>query len=482
MIRWNGLHGTAAFFLAVLLAWTPPAAPAGELRVGAASVSITPDRPIALSGQMHTRIAKEVRSPVMANALAIESRDGDKPLDQAILVACDLVAIPNAIRDEARRLVRTSIPDFDPAKLIVSATHTHTAPVMEEGLYEIPREGVMQPGEYATFLAARIAEAAATAWKARQVSTVGWGLGHAVLAQNRRSIYADGRAVMYGPTDQPDFRGIEGPEDHGVEVLFVWDGSGKLTATAINIACPSQEVEGTSSVDADIWHEIRESLRARHGDQLVVLGWTGAAGDQSPHLMYRKQAEERMRNLRKRSRLAELAARVVQAWDEAHDGARQEPIADAPLVHRVVSLDLPPRVVSEADAASAQANIDKLAGNPANRRIVVWHQEVIDRRKRQESGEAQPYPVEIHILRLGDIAIATNPFELYTQFGIQMKARSRALQTFLIQLTGPGTYLPTEPAVRGGGYSAIAESNAVGPEAGQVLADKTVEAINALWP
>ena len=52
-------------------------------------------------------------------------------------------------------------------------------------------------------------------WKSRKPGLVGWGLGHAVVAQNRRAVYADGHAQMYGRTDQPDFRRIEGYEDHG---------------------------------------------------------------------------------------------------------------------------------------------------------------------------------------------------------------------------------------------------------------------------
>ena len=38
------------------------------------------------------------------------------------------------------------------------------------------------------------------------------------------------------------------------------------------------------------------------------------------------------------------------------------------------------------------------------------------------------------MLRLGDMVICTNQFELYTDFGVQMKARSKAVQnrgTFL---------------------------------------------------
>ena len=114
---------------------------------------------------------------------------------------------------------------------------------------------------------------------------------------------------------------------------------------------------------------------------------------------------------------------------------------------------------------------------------MVWHQEVVDRFDRQKSGADAPFDMELHVIRLGDVAIATNPFELFTDFGIQIKARSRALQTFVIQLAGPGaTYVPTERAERGGGYSAIVESNRVGSEGGQVLVERTVEAINALWP
>jgi hypothetical protein len=53
------------------------------------------------------------------------------------------------------------------------------------------------------------------------------------VARNRRSVYADGRAQMYGPTDRPDFRGIEGPEDQGVEVLFFWDREGSLSSSKV---------------------------------------------------------------------------------------------------------------------------------------------------------------------------------------------------------------------------------------------------------
>ena len=87
----------------------------------------------------------------------------------------------------------------------------------------------------------------------------------------------------------------------------------------------------------------------------------------------------------------------------------------------------------------------------------------------------------MHVLRLGDVAIATNPFELYVEYGARIEARSRVPLTMLVQLSsGDSGYLPTERAVQGGGYSA--DRFQVGPEGAKVLVDETVKRINELWP
>lgn len=456
--------------------WAGSAGRAAELLVGAAEVSITPDKPVPLHGQMQTRISKSVESPVMAEALALESRQGQRVVEQAVFVSCDLAVLRGGIVDVVRQRVKPRLPDFDPAKLILSATHTHSAPTAIEGVYELPKDGIMRPAEYFEFLAERVTEAVVRAWQSRRPGGVGWGLGHAVVAQNRRAVYADGHAQMYGKTDTPDFRGFEGYEDHGVEVLCFWDRDQRLLATAVNVACPAQEVEGNLAVSADYWHEVRQRIRAVHGAGVVVLGWIGAAGDQSPHLMYRKPAEERMRQLRGLTRLEELARRVDRAWQEAYEGACRDRRADVVLAHHTRSIELPPRKVTADEFAKAQAAL-----KTAKSALVGWHQRVVDRYQQQQAGRPEPYTMELHALRLGDVAIATNDFELFTDYGVQIKARSPAVQTFVIQLAGAGTYLPTERAVRGGGYSAIAQSNRVGPEGGQVLVERSVELIGTLW-
>jgi hypothetical protein len=52
--------------------------------------------------------------------------------------------------------------------------------------------------------------------------------------------------------------------------------------------------------------------------------------------------------------------------------------------------------------------------------------------------------------------------------------------TFLVQLSCAHCgYLPTEEAVKGGGYSA--DKFIVGPQGGQVLVEETIRHLNALW-
>ena len=62
-----------------------------------------------------------------------------------------------------------------------------------------------------------------------------------------------------------------------------------------------------------------------------------------------------------------------------------------------------------------------------------------------------------------------------------MKVRSKAVQTFVVQLVRAGTYLPTEKAIRADYYSAVIHSSLVGSEGGNVLVEKTVNIINSLW-
>jgi hypothetical protein len=81
---------------------------------------------------------------------------------------------------------------------------------------------------------------------------------------------------------------------------------------------------------------------------------------------------------------------------------------------------------------------------------------------------------EMNVLRVGDIAFVTAPFEYYLDYGDRIKGRSPALQTFVVQLTVGGSYLATERAARGLSYGAVPASCLVSPAGGQQLVDAAV--------
>ena len=228
------------------------------LNIGAAEADITPNQPVALDGQFGLRVSRKADTPITANVLALECREGGRSLDTAVMVSCDLVAISDLLLGKVRQATQQRVADIDLKKVVLNATHTHTAPVTRPGVYDIPATGVIQVEEYCDFAAQRIADAIEKAWKGRKPGRFTFGLGHAAVAENRRATYADGRTMMYGKTDRPDFRGLEGFEDHDVGTLFFWNGAGKLIAMAVDVSCPSQEVESRSSLNADFWHPVRE--------------------------------------------------------------------------------------------------------------------------------------------------------------------------------------------------------------------------------
>jgi len=477
-------------FLVILLLAGISAMGGNKLYIGAAEGNITPVLPVALNGQFNLRIAKTAKTPLLANVIALEMREGERSVDQAIFVSCDLVGIPVILTEMVRKQVHELVPEIDVKKIILNATHTHTGPVFQSGFYAIPKQGVSQPEEYQILFAKRVTEAIINAWKARNPGSVSWGLTTAVVGHNRRTVYTDGTAQMYGSTNVPEFQNFEGYEDHDVNTLFFWNNSGKLIATSIEVPCPAQEVEQDNEVNADYWHAVRVSLKKQLGSNLLVMGWIGAAGDQSPHLMYEKKAEERMRTLSKTSRIDLIAKRIVHAVDEAYETVKNDRHADAILSHKEEILTLPGRVVTEKEFKDAKAICDDIAVQiAADPKLVEklgakknWNGGIVSRYEKQRENPKPTFDTEIHVLRLGDVAICTNQFELFTDFGIRMQTRSKALQTFVVQLAGSGSYLPTAKAMAGGGYSAVPQSNQVGAEGGQILVDRTLELISNMWP
>ena len=498
------------------------------LKIGWRLVDLSPDKPVLLAGQFHARISEGLMDPITATVLAIESVKGPER-EQTIMVSCDFVAVSDGMRDPSnlrarvRQLVKGLSPDIKVEHIMINATHTHSAPYVTEmpveEIYGVslemmsPEKEVMSPADYSEFAAQKIADAVVKAWNSRRKGGISFGLSKAVTGHNRLQALKDGRSLMYGNTNTQEFSHIEGYENHDLNLLFTWDERERLTGVVVNTAVPAQVSEQSYLLSGDFWNEARQLFKQRFGDGVYVLGQISAAGDQSPHLMWGSKAEERMQRLMGLTEDGDaevaLARRRMIALHLANGADAILPYMKANIEwnpefkHRVDDVQLSRRLLGEQDLTDAKAAIEhfkplyenlleEAKANPALTKEPRWYTEVtfnhahykrgLSVLERYEIERRHPQmPVEVQVIRIGDMAIASNPFELYLDYGIRILANSPATQTFVVQLAGSGTYLPTQRSIEGGAYGAVPASTIFGPEGGDELVDHTVQIINSLW-
>ena len=513
-----------------------------RIKIGWAQADITPDKPVLLAGQFYARVSEGIMDPVTATALAIEGAMEGGPSQQVVMVSCDLATISDDLRDAVRERVQGVCSEIVPGNLFIGATHTHSAPDSRMAPYgmdacraeykdgalapqlqsaqqvghgmwpflELESEfDAMPPAAYFEFAAERISEAVVHAWRNREPGGISFGTSHAVVGRNRRLTYADGTSQMYGKSAVPEFRYVEGYEDHSVQAMMTYDLNRTLTGIVVNVPCPSQVSEHIYRISADYWHETRVELRKRFGKELFVLPQCAPAGDQSPHVLIGKRAEERMwrlkgRNLDQNAPREEIAQKIADAISDIVPFAEKEIEWSPAFAHTVETLELPRRMISEKDVEDAleesrpfreefERLMDEIGKNPAIRQQPRWYTDVTRAYRQMERGkrvqkrfelqQTHPtMPIEVHAIRLGDIAFATNPFELYLDYAVRIRELSKAVQTFLIQKSGcSGTYLPSERSVACKGYGSVPASTDIGPEGGEKLVAWTVDAMNRIY-
>jgi hypothetical protein len=477
------------------------------LLIGWAEIDTTPDGKVDLSGQYYHRVSKGIHSRLSATALALESADKE----QVVTVSLDLVGFESTFQEQLRSMLRTELPDLDDSKVILNAIHTHTAPATDsiEGigwLVELP--DVMPASEYRKFLLEKIKSAVIEAWRNRKPGGIARALSFARVGHSRRAVYAGGTTEMYGLTDREDFVGMESGEDSGVDLVFSFDESHKPTGVILNLACPSQVMEATYNISSDFMGEIRRLLKQRFGESFRTLGQISAAGCQSPRDLTRNYRGEP--DFWHEDGLTEIGRRLFVAVESVFPHAAAN-IDDSPVLrHHGEIISLPRRRASYQEYLEAKKQLhqleaampedeafrhfckevernEKIPGRPGPYDSKLHHFVLIQNNKalvaRYLDQDTHPsLEMELHAIRLGNVVFVTNPFELFLDFGHQIKARSVAEQTFIVELCcGTGGYLPSARAELLGGYGGLIINGHVGSDGGKLLADITVKTIKDLW-
>jgi len=419
-----------------------------ETRAGAAKVDITPEKwPVSMVGQFYDRGATNAFDPLHSRAIVLD--DGTVRL---AIVVVDNCLIPRNILDEAKR-VAAKASGIRADRMLVSATHTHSAPASRDW----PAVGIKATPSYVKQLTAGIAESIVAASQRLEPAEVGWGVGHAPKeVSNRRWFVKDagriadpfGRTNDVVRTNPP--RGSKvlikpaGPTDPDVSFLTIRSVSGRPIALLANYSLHYVGGIPTGGVSADYFGEFARVIERRLGKgnpDFVGIMSNGTSGDINnynfTHPRPRKPPFEQMRLV------ADYVAEAVVSAHQSVEFGRKIPLAMAQRDVQVAYRKATPEQKVFAKKTLASNKTDRK--HKWSRSYAHWIQRL---------SELPPTePVIVQAVRIGDLGIASFPFEAFVEIGLDIRKGSPFGTTFTIELAnGHNGYLPTPKQTEWGGY------------------------------
>ena len=449
------------------------AADANHLQIGWGKRSLAKDGPVPITGQFHLRVAMGQFTPVIAQAMAMSNKT-----DAVIFVSADMVSVQPEVLLKVQEILKKEAPQIPTEKIILNATHTHAGPSSNVVPGDYPRQVKVTPtDEMLAFISRQIADAIKEAWAKRAPGSIAYGYGFATTGHSRRTIYLDdtgkrlgsttgfavnGRGRMYGSTYDDMFDGYESGTDSFINLFYTFDKKGKLTGAVINVPCPSQTGEMTWMLHASFWHNVREKLTAKYGD-VGVIAQSAAAGDLAPRQLHYGAAELRryklkyakewaefmkkpmvyppmkawtdtmdriqLRDAMELMRAEDIANRIVTAFDEVLSWAGKDKMCNPVLKHEVKTLKLSRRVFPKELIDEEKQLHEKVSKEKYIENGDQWEQLFYNSRLRSRLGRIgrllnryelqskEPYlTTDIHVVRIGNIAFASNRFELFIDY------------------------------------------------------------------
>jgi len=416
-------------------------------RAGFAAVDITPPPGTPKQGGNAEQAASSVLDPLYARAAAFElgaERIAIVVVDTALIQAVDVAAI--------RR--KTTLDHGLPTdRLLVAATHNHAGPAVDDPAF-------FRDHAYVESMVVKAAGAVGLALAALEPAEIGVGSAFEWnVAYNRRVRMRDGTTRTHGSLQDPNALGFEGPIDPEVGVMAARGRDGKVLGAIVNFACHAGHHWDDGVISAGFPGAMVRQLKDRGVPFALFL--QGAAGNmhhQDPRGAPEKSAEE----------IGKLLAGAAARALESAKWFRPKRIAAASR-----TLSLAYRQVSSEEARGAVKGAQRFEEKGYYDRKIPG---LIARSK------AGPALGEVQVLRIDEVAIASQPSESFAELGLRIKEETWPVRTFVAgYANGMLGYIPTREAFRRGGYeSTFGPPSFMAPETGDQLAEAAVALVKEL--
>lgn len=367
----------------LVLAACPPILHAAEFQAGAATRVITPDPLLPVSGGLGIpKPATEKRGELTARAVAF--RNGDAVVG---IVSLDLLGFPSVLGDR----VRAKVPRIPADHILISATHTHSAP----DCYAFPdgKGGHTGDLKYMDFVCTQTAEALNAAVDNLQPATL-----KIATAEAKGKI-----AYNYYAPDLYDRR---------MSVIQALKPQGQPIVTLVNYAIhPEVLGNGVGIVSPDLVGPLCDRIQTQTGG--LALFVNGAQGG---------MVTADNRNLEEPKDSLRGQWTDARRWDECLRIGNL--MADEAL-----------RIIADApEQRTPQLKCDKLDVRFPVESPLMW-QVVVGSPLNYPRNPDQSITARINLITLGDSQILTIPGEALPNIGFYLKRKMRGRNNLLFGLT-----------------------------------------------
>ncbi len=450
--------------------------PDGEFRAGAAMSVITPPIGTSINGNFRDGTVRNIHDETHARALVLD--DGQTKLG---FVVSDLCMIYRETLDKAKQRAHkfTGIPTMN---MLMSATHTHSGGTACSVFQSDPDPA------YLAFLEERIADALIRAYENRVPAKIGWGFGEeASQVHNRRWKLKPGITVknplggedvvrMNPGVNNPDKTVPAGPIDPEVPVVSVVAQSGEPIALLANYSLHYVGGTGPGEISADYYgvfnRRMKELLQAENQQTpFVSIMTNGTSGDINNIDFSGKTKAAKGQYVQMNYVANVLAAEVYKVLQNI------EYRDDVALASAQKEISVGVRLPDQSEVERAEKIVAAAEGP-----IMKTSEEVYAR----ETLKMKDYPEKVDMIlqtfRIGDLAIAAIPCEVFVEIGLDLKENSLIKPMFTIELAnGYYGYLPTPQHHEWGGYETWrARSSFLEVNASEKITATVLELMNAL--
>lgn len=422
----------------------PPLAETKVFRAGTSVVDIAPEKfPVRVNAMFTERSADRVIDPLTTRSLVID--DGATRIAFAIVDTC---MMSRELIDEAKALAAAA-SGIAPERMLVAATHTHSAPSAMSCL------GSREDPDYRQLLPGRIARGIIDAALHLEPARVGWGTTRAAgFTFNRRWIrrpdrigtdpFGDAtvRANMHPGHESPDAIGPSGPVDDELSLLSLESTTGRPVAILANFSMHYYESALLSSDYFGRFHQHLSRLLGANNPGMgerpfVAMMSQGTSGD----LMWMDYSRPRQQighdaYAEALAKLAHQARSRIQHRDHVDISMREE------------TLRINRRLPGAERLAWARGAVKALQGNlPTSLPDIYAHEQIY-------LHEEPTRELKLQAIRIGELGITAMPNEVFAITGLKIKAQSPLRPTFNIELAnGSDGYIPPPEQHRLGGYT-----------------------------